>query len=43
MFDEYYEEKKNLMSSNNDLEFKSKEYNYMYSYILIKVKGLKKL
>jgi hypothetical protein len=43
MIDEYYEEKKNLMFSNNDLEFKFKDYNYMYSHILIKVNGLKKI
>ena len=43
MIQEDYEEKKNLMFNNNDYIFNSKEYNYMYLHILIKVKSLKKL
>jgi hypothetical protein len=42
MIQEDYEEKKNLMF-NNDYTFNSKEYNYMYLHILIKVKNLKKI
>ena len=43
MIQEDYEEKKNLMFNNNDYTFNSKEYNYMYLHILIKVKNLKKI
>lgn len=43
MIQEDYEEKKNLMFSNNDYSFNSREYNYIYLQLLIKVKSLKKI
>ena len=42
MFQKDYEEKKNLILSNDDYSFNSKEFNYMYLNVLIKVKSLKK-